>query len=95
MKRHLQLLATFVAALVIGLNPLIGPVVTAYAINEELAQQDSSAEVADSANNADLASASDSSVSVGSWNESDNLAEEEIDTSVISDGGSDVSADSY
>ena len=54
MKRHLQLLATFVAALVIGLNPLIGPVATAYAINEELAQQDSSAEVADSANNADL-----------------------------------------
>ena len=95
MKRHLQLLATFVAALVIGLNPLIGPVATAYAINEELAQQDSSAEVADSANNADLASASDSSVSVGSWNESDNLAEEEIDSSVISDGGSDVSADSY
>ena len=95
MKRHLQLLATFVAALVIGLNPLIGPVATAYAINEELAQQDSSAEVADSANNADLASASDSSVSVGSWNESDNLAEEEIDSSVISDGGSDVSAASY
>ena len=95
MKRHLQLLATFVGALVIGLNPLIGPVATAYAINEELAQQDSSAEVADSANNADLASASDSSVSVGSWNESDNLAEEEIDSSVISDGGSDVSADSY
>ncbi len=95
MKRHLQLLATFVAALVIGLNPLIGPVATAYAINEELAQQDSSAEVADSANNADLASASDSSVSVGSWNESDNLAEEEIDSSIISDGGSDVSADSY
>ena len=95
MKRHLQLLATFVAALVIGLNPLIGPVATAYAINEELAQQDSSAEVADSANNADLASTSDSSVSVGSWNESDNLAEEEIDSSVISDGGSDVSADSY
>ena len=95
MKRHLQLLATFVAALVIGLNPLIGPVATAYAINEELAQQDSSAEVADSANNADLASSSDSSVSVGSWNESDNLAEEEIDSSVISDGGSDVSADSY
>ena len=25
MKRHLQLLATFVAALIIGLNPLIGP----------------------------------------------------------------------
>ena len=95
MKRQLQLLAAFVAALVIGLNPLIGPVATAYAINEELAQQDSSAEVADSANNADLASASDSSVSVGSWNESDNLAEEEIDSSVISDGGSDVSADSY
>ena len=95
MKRCLQLLAAFVAALVIGLNPLIGPVATAYAIDEELAQQNSSAEVADSANNADSASASDSSVSVGSWNESDNLAEEEIDSSVISDGSSDVSADSY
>ena len=95
MKRCLQLLAAFVATLVIGLNPLIGPVATAFAIDEELAQQNSSAEVADSANNADSASASDSSVSVGNWNESDNLAEEEIDSSVISDGSSDVSAGSY
>ena len=95
MKRHLQLLAAFVAVLFIGLDPMIGPVTTAYAINEELAQQDSSADVADSANNAGSAGASDSSVSVGSWDESDNLAEEEIGSSVASDGGGHVSTDSY
>ena len=95
MKRQLQLFAAFVAALVIGLNPLIGPVATAYAINEELAQPNSSAEVANSANNADSASASDSSVSVGSWDESDNLAEEEMDSSVVSDGEGDVSTGAY
>lgn len=86
MKRHLQLLAAFVAVLFIGLDPMIGPVTTAYAFNEELAQQDSSADVADSANNAGSAGASDSSVSVGSWDESDNLAEEEIGSSVASVG---------
>lgn len=95
MKRHLQLLAAFVAVLFIGLDPMIGPVTTAYAFNEELAQQDSSADVADSANNAGSAGASDSSVSVGSWDESDNLAEEEIGSSVASDGGGHVSTDSY
>ena len=95
MKRHLQLLAAFVAVLFIGLDPMIGPVTTAYAFNEELAQQDSSADVADSANNAGSAGASDSSVSVGSWDESDNLAEEEIGSSVASDGGGYVSTDSY
>ena len=95
MKRHLQLLAAFVAVLFIGLDPMIGPVTTAYAINEELAQQDSSADVADSANNAGSAGASDSSVSVGSWNEFDNLAEEEIGSSVASDRGGHVSTDSY
>lgn len=56
MKRHLQLLVVFVAMLVIGLNPMIGPVTTACAINAELAQQDSSAEVADSASNSNSAS---------------------------------------
>ena len=95
MKRHLQLLAAFVAVLFIGLDPMIGPVTTAYAINEELAQQDSSADVADSANNAGSAGASDSSVSVGSWDEFDNLAEEEIGSSVASDRGGHVSTDSY
>ena len=95
MKRHLQLLAVFVAVLFIGLDPMIGPVTTAYAINEELAQQDSSADVADSANNAGSAGASDSSVSVGSWDEFDNLAEEEIGSSVASDRGGHVSTDSY
>ena len=74
---------------------MIGPVTTAYAINEELAQQDSSADVADSANNAGSAGASDSSVSVGSWDEFDNLAEEEIGSSVASDRGGHVSTDSY
>ena len=95
MKRHLQLLAAFVAVLFIGLDPMIGPVTTAYAINEELAQQDSSADVADSANNAGSAGASDPSVSVGSWDEFDNLAEEEIGSSVASDRGGHVSTDSY
>ena len=95
MKRHLQLLAAFVAVLFIGLDPMIGPVTTAYAINEELAQQDSSADVADSANNAGSAGASDSSVSVGSWDEFDNLAEEEIGSSVASDRGGHVSTDLY
>ena len=95
MKRHLQLLAAFVAVLFIGLDPMIGPVTTAYAINEELAQQDSSADVADSANNAGSAGASDSSVSVGSWDEFDNLAEEEIGSSVESDRGGHVSTDLY
>ena len=95
MKRHLQLLAAFVAVLFIGLDPMIGPVTTAYAFNEELAQQDSSADVADSANNAGSAGASDSSVSVGSWDEFDNLAEEEIGSSVASDRGGHVSTDSY
>ena len=60
MKRHLQLLVVSVAALVIGLNPLIGPVAIAYAINGEPVQQDSTAEGADSESNSnstnDLAS---------------------------------------
>ena len=51
MKRHLQLLAVFVAATVMGLNPLIGPVATAYATNGEPVQQDSTAEAADSESN--------------------------------------------
>ena len=73
MKRHLQLLVVFVAALVIGLNPMIGPVATAYAINGELAQQDSSADVTDFADNADSTSGFDPSVSVENQNESDIL----------------------
>lgn len=64
MKRHLQLLAAFVAVLFIGLDPMIGPVTTAYAFNEELAQQDSSADVAVPRTMQGSAGASDSSVSL-------------------------------
>ena len=95
MKRHLQLLVVFVAALVIGLNPMIGPVATAYAINGELAQQDSSADVTDFADNADSTSGFDPSVSVENQNESDILSAEEDNSSAVSDEASDVSADSY
>ena len=95
MKRHLQLLVVFVAALVIGLNPLIGPVATAYAINGELVQRDSSADFTDSADNADSTSGSDSSVSVENQNESDVLSAEEDNSFAVSDDASDVSADSY
>ena len=95
MKRRLRLFAVFVAVAVIGLNPLIAPVSTAYAINGESNQQDLTAGVTDSANNSNLASDSASSASTGSQGVSDNLAEEEIDSSVALDGGSHVSTDSY
>ena len=95
MKRHLQLLATFVAALVIGLNPLIGPVATAYAINGEPVQQDSPAEVADSESNSYSTNDPASSPSNKNQDDSVNLAGEENDSSVVADGNGDVLTDSY
>ena len=95
MKRHLLLLATFVAALVIGLNPLIGPVATAYAINGEPVQQDSTAEVADSESNSNSTNDPASSPSNKNQVDSDNLAAEENDSSVVADGNGDVLTDSY
>ncbi len=95
MKRHLLLLVTFVAALVIGLNPLIGPVATAYAINGEPVQQDSTAEVADSESNSNSTNAPASSPSNKNQDDSDNLAAEENDSSVVADGNGDVLTDSY
>ena len=94
MKRHLQLLTVFIAASVLGLSPLIGPVATAYAINEELAQQDSSDDVAAYANG-DMTSDSGSSGSIESQDAFDNLAPEENGASVASDESGDVSADTY
>ena len=95
MKRHLLLLATFAAALVIGLNPLIGPVATAYAINGEPVQQDSTAEVADSESNSNSTNDPASSPSNKNQVDSDNLAAEENDSSVVADGNGDVLTDSY
>ena len=95
MKRHLLLLATFVAALVIGLNPLIGPVATAYAINGEPVQQDSTAEVADSESNSNSTNDPASSPSNKNQVDSDNLAAEENDSFVVADGNGDVLTDSY
>ena len=95
MKRHLQLLATFVAALVIGLNPLIGPVATAYATNGEPVQQDSTAEVADSESNSNSTNDPASSPSNKNQDDSDNLAAEENDSSVVADGSGDILTDSY
>ena len=95
MKRHLQLLATFVAALVIGLNPLIGPVATAYATNGEPVQQDSTAEVADSESNSYSTNDPTSSPSNKNQGDSVNLAAEENDSSVVADGNGDVLTDSY
>ena len=95
MKRHLLLLATFVAALVIGLNPLIGPVATAYAIKGEPVQQDSTAEVADSESNSNSTNDPASSPSNKNQVDSDNLAAEENDSSVVADGNGDVLTDSY
>ena len=95
MKRHLLLLATFVAALVIGLNPLIGPVATAYAINGEPVQQDSTAEVADSESNSNSTNDPASPPSNKNQVDSDNLAAEENDSSVVADGNGDVLTDSY
>ena len=95
MKRHLLLLATFVAALVIGLNPLIGPVATAYAINGEPVQQDSTAEVADSESNSNSTNDPASSPTNKNQVDSDNLAAEENDSSVVADGNGDVLTDSY
>ena len=95
MKRHLLLLATFVAALVIGLNPLIGPVATAYAINGEPVQQDSTAEVADSESNSNSTNDPASLPSNKNQVDSDNLAAEENDSSVVADGNGDVLTDSY
>ena len=95
MKRRLQLLAVFVAVAVIGLNPLIAPVSTAYAINGEFVQQDLTAEASGSLNNSNSASGSDSSVSTGGRDESDNRAEEENGSSVVPEKSSDVSAGSY
>ena len=94
MKRHLQLLTVFIAASVLGLSPLIGPVATAYAINEELAQQDSSDDVVAYANG-DMTSDSGSSGSIESQDAFDNLAPEENGASVASDESGDVSADTY
>ena len=94
MKRHLQLLVVFVAMLVIGLNPMIGPVTTACAINAELAQQDSSAEVADSASNSNSASGSGSSLS-DDQDKVDDLAVEDNSASVGTEESGDVSDDSY
>lgn len=95
MKRHLLLLATFVAALVIGLNPLIGPVAIAYAINGEPVQQDSTAEGADSESNSNSTNDLASSPSNKNQDDSDNLAAEENDSSVVADGSGDVLTDSY
>ena len=95
MKRHLLLLATFVAALVIGLNPLIGPVATAYAINGEPVQQDSTAEPADSESNSNSTNDPASLPSNKNQDDSDNLAAEENDSSVVADGSGDVLTDSY
>ena len=95
MKRHLLLLATFVAALVIGLNPLIGPVATAYAINGEPVQRDSTAEVADSESNSNSTNHPASSPSNKNQDDSDNLAAEENDSSVVADGSGDILTGSY
>ena len=95
MKRHLQLLVVSVAALVIGLNPLIGPVATAYAINGEPVQQDSTAEVADSESNSNSTNDPASSPSNKNQDDSDNLVAEENDPSVVADGRGDVLTDSY
>lgn len=95
MKRHLQLLAVFVATLVIGLNPLIGPVATAYATNGEPVQQDSPAEVADSESNSYSTNDPASSPSNKNQDDSVNLAGEENDSSVVADGNGDVLTDSY
>ena len=95
MKRHLQLLATFVAALVIGLNPLIGPVATAYATNGEPVQRDSTAEVTDSESNSNSTNDPASSPSNKNQDDSDNLAAEENDSSVVADGGGDILTGSY
>ena len=95
MKRHLLLLATFVAALVIGLNPLIGPVATAYAINGEPVQRDSTAEVADSESNSNSTNDPASSPSNKNQDDSDNLAAEENDSSVVADGSGDILTGSY
>ena len=95
MKRHLQLLATFVAALVIGLNPLIGSVATAYATDGEPVQQDSTAEVADSESNSYSTNDPASSPSNKNQDDSVNLAAEENDSSVVADGNGDVLTDSY
>ena len=95
MKRHLQLLVVSVAALVIGLNPLIGPVATAYAINGEPVQQDSTAEVADSESNSNSTNDPASSPSNKNQDDSDNLVAEENDPSVVADGSGDVLTDSY
>ena len=94
MKRHLQLLTAFVATLVIGLNPLIGPVATAYAINGELTQQDSSAEVAVSATNSNSESSSGSSVP-DDQDKADDLAVEDNNASVETEESGGVSDDSY
>ena len=95
MKRHLLLLATFVAALVIGLNPLIGPVATAYAINGEPVQRDSTSEVADSESNSNSTNDPASSPSNKNQDDSDNLAAEENDSSVVADGSGDILTGSY
>ncbi len=94
MKRHLQLLVVFVAALVIGLNPMIGPVTTACAINAELAQQDSSAEVADIASNSNSASCSGSSAS-DDQDKTDDFAVEDNAASVETEEGGEVAEVSY
>ena len=94
MKRHLQLLVVFVAALVFGLNPLIAPVAAAYAINGELAQQDPSAEVADIANNSNSASGSGSSAS-DDQDKADDFAVEDNAASVETEEGGEVSEESY
>ena len=95
MKRHLQLLVVSVAALVIGLNPLIGPVATAYAINGEPVQQDSTAEPSDPESNSNSTNDPASSPSNKNQVDSDNLAAEENDSSVVADGNGDVLTDSY
>ena len=95
MKRHLQLLVVSVAALVIGLNPLIGPVAIAYAINGEPVQQDSTAEGADSESNSNSTNDLASPPSNKNQDDSDNLDAEENDSSVVADGSGDVLTDSY
>ena len=95
MKRYLQLLVVSVAALVIGLNPLIGPVATAYAINGEPVQQDSTAEPSDPESNSNSTNDPASSPSNKNQDDSDNLAAEENDSSVVADGSGDISSDSY
>ena len=95
MKRHLQLLAVFVAATVMGLNPLIGPVATAYATNGEPVQHDSTAEAADSESNSYSTNDPASSPSNKNQDDSVNLAAEENDSSVVADGNGDVLTDSY